>query len=426
MDNVTERTHERVILVGVMRQQVTEEDFAYRVEELKALTKTAGGEVVLTVTQALNQPKTATYIGKGKLEELSLAIEETDASLVIFNDELSPSQLRNISNALDVAVLDRTQLILDIFAQRAKSREGILQVELAQLSYTLPRLRGQGVSLSRLGGGIGTRGPGETKLETDQRHIRSRMTEIKRQLEQVAKHRVQYRERRKKNQAFQVAIVGYTNAGKSTLLNRLTDANTLEEDQLFATLDPTTKQIALPSGFSVLLTDTVGFIQQLPTTLIAAFRSTLEEVTEADFLVHVIDGSNDDADNHERSVLKLINELGASEIPMLTIFNKQDKMKPSIVGANKQAFYMSAVDPADRHRFLERLEKEVSSMFSPYFTRVHAKDGHILHRFKTETILKSQKFYEEKEVYELSGFVAKDSSIYFEYLQEKSDQPERW
>lgn len=236
-------------------------------------------------------------------------MEELEADLLIFNDELSPSQLKSLATAIEVKMIDRTQLILDIFAKRARTREGKLQIELAQLQYALPRLTGQGINLSRQGGGIGARGPGETKLETDRRHIRNRIHEINTQLSTVIRHRSRYRERRKKNGVLQIALVGYTNAGKSTWFNRLTSADSYEEDLLFATLDPMTRKMVLPSGYSVLLSDTVGFIQDLPTTLIAAFRSTLEEVKEADLILHLIDSSNEDYAGHEKQCFGCLRSL---------------------------------------------------------------------------------------------------------------------
>src|SRR5690625_4948474 len=279
------------------------------------------------MTQTRGHIHPANYIGTGKVEEMKEEVERLDIDLVISNDELSSGQLRNLGNQLGVRVIDRSQLILDIFAQRAKTKEGKLQVELAQLEYLLPRLRGQGVEMSRLGAGIGTRGPGETKLETDQRHIRRRIHDIKRRLEIAVRQREQYRKRRKNNDVFQIAIVGYTNAGKSTIFNRLTNSTSLEENQLFATLDPLTRQLQLPSGFIALITDTVGFIQDLPTTLIAAFRSTLEEVTEADFILHVVDKSNPDFEQHHQTVNHLLKDLEAHAIPTLTVYNKKDLIK---------------------------------------------------------------------------------------------------
>ena len=401
-----------VIIVGVEEKQGNRIAFEHRMDELESLVTTAGGTVELKVEQALEHPVAATYIGKGKLFELKQAMEEVGADLVIFNDELSPSQLRNISTELDALVLDRTQLILDIFAQRAQSKEGKLQVELAQLNYLLPRLRGQGHIMSRLGGGIGTRGPGETQLEVDQRHIRQRMDDIKGQLEQVVRHRTRYRERRKRNQAFQIALVGYTNAGKSTLLNRLSQADVMVEDQLFATLDPTTKKIRLPKGMDVLLSDTVGFIQQLPTTLIAAFRSTLEEVTGADFIVHVVDASHDDAVNHEESVNRLLGDLDAQQIPRLTVYNKRDLIQGDFFALSTPSLLLSTKSDEDIQRFLNKLEQTIEDAFVPYQVFVPAYEGKLLHRLKEETIVHEEAFIEESEHYRVRGYAQQDSAIY--------------
>lgn len=401
-----------VIIAGVEEKQGDRQAFLHRMDELASLVATAGGAVVLKIEQALDHPVAATYIGKGKLMELKAAMEEKDADLVVFNDELSPSQLRNISTELDTLVLDRTQLILDIFAQRAHSKEGKLQVELAQLNYLLPRLRGQGHIMSRLGGGIGTRGPGETQLEVDQRHIRQRMDDIKRQLEQVVQHRTRYRERRKRNQAFQIALVGYTNAGKSTLLNRLSHADVIVEDQLFATLDPTTKKIRLPKGMDVLLSDTVGFIQQLPTTLIAAFRSTLEEVTGADFIVHVVDASHDDAFNHEESVNKLLVELEAEHIPRLTVYNKRDRIQGDFFALSTPSLLLSAMNDHDIDLFLNKLERTIEDAFVPYQIMVKVYDGKLLHRLKEETIVHEEAFIEDGAQYRVRGYAQPDSAIY--------------
>ncbi|AOM83105.1 GTPase HflX [Salisediminibacterium beveridgei] len=411
---------QRIILVGVEDKQGDRQSFRHRMDELASLTETAGGVVISRMEQALDHPVSATYIGRGKLEELKKMIAELEADLTIFNGELTPSQLRNIGNELDSLVLDRTQLILDIFAQRAQSKEGKLQVELAQLSYLLPRLRGQGHIMSRLGGGIGTRGPGETQLEVDQRHIRQRMDDIKRQLEQVVAHRTRYRDRRKRNQAFQVALVGYTNAGKSTLLNQVTNADVFAEDQLFATLDPTTKQISLPKGMHVLLSDTVGFIQQLPTTLIAAFRSTLEEVTAADFIVHVVDASHEDASNHEASVADLLKDLDAHQIPQLTVYNKQDMIQGDFFALSTPSILLSAHQKNDVERFLEKLERSIEDGFIPYQIAVPAYEGKFLHRLKQETIVHEEHFRESDEHYVIRGYAQPGSSIYNVMIDEKS------
>lgn len=278
-------------------------------QELVSLAKTAGVEVLEQVIQNKEKPDFRWFIGKGKVEEIRILMDSLGGNSVIFDQELSGAQVRNLEAALDAKIIDRTQLILDIFAQRAKTREGIIQVELAQHSYLLPRLSGQGSNLSRLGGGIGARGPGETKLETDRRHIRTRITDLKHQLEEVTRHRTLYRERRKKAGAVQVALVGYTNTGKSTLLKQLTGADIYVQDQLFATLDPTSRNLDLPGGKTVVLTDTVGFIQNLPHNLIAAFRATLEEVNEADLILHVVDASSDMRDEQMKVVDDLLQEL---------------------------------------------------------------------------------------------------------------------
>ncbi|RNA69500.1 GTPase HflX [Alteribacter keqinensis] len=411
---------EQVIVVGVKTSDMTDEEFEYRLEELRALTKTAGGYVSMTLTQNRDNPDRTTYIGKGKVEELKMILEETESELVMFNDELSSSQVRNLTKELDVKIIDRTQLILDIFAKRAQSKEGKLQVELAQLGYLLPRLRGQGHVLSRLGGGIGTRGPGETQLEIDQRHIRDRMTEIRRQLEQVVAHRSRYRERRKQNQTFQIALVGYTNAGKSTILKALSQAETLVEDQLFATLDPTTKQIKLPSGMHVLLTDTVGFIQQLPTTLVAAFRSTLEEVKEADLILHVVDASHPDFVNHEKTVNDLLSELDADKIPMLKVYNKRDQLEGDFFPAgDAPSALISAHIKEDLDRLRDKIEASMEKEFAPYYVHIEAWEGKWLHRLKEETILVERTFDEENERYIVRGYASPQSSIYHE-LKKKS------
>ncbi|WP_096189043.1 GTPase HflX [Evansella halocellulosilytica] len=406
---------EKVLIVGVKSQDIDEESFLYRMEELRALTKTAGGTVVMEVTQNREKPDSATYIGKGKVNELKVLIDEYEVELIIFNDELSPSQLRNMTSSLDVKVIDRTQLILDIFASRAGSKEGKLQVELAQLSYLLPRLRGQGQMLSRLGGGIGTRGPGETQLEVDQRHIRNRMTDIKRQLENIVSHRERYRSRRKKNQAFQIALAGYTNAGKSTLLHRLSEADVYVENQLFATLDPTTKKMKLPSGMEVLLTDTVGFIQQLPTSLIAAFRSTLEEVKEADLIIHVVDASNADFPNHEKTVYSLLEELEADKLPILTVYNKRDALYGDFFPYTKgPSILISAHDDSDLDKLKEKIESVMEEQFSPYIVYLEGNEGKLLHRLQQETIQIERYFDEDREQYFVRGYASPDSAIYHE------------
>ncbi|WP_170007275.1 GTPase HflX [Bacillus fonticola] len=397
---------ERVLLVGCQTQQTEDEFFQSTMAELEALVKTAGGVVTGTLTQKRERIESATYIGSGKIEELAFLVEETEAELVIFNDELTPSQIRNLSREVEARVIDRTQLILDIFAQRAQTKEGKLQVELAQLEYLLPRLGGQGIALSRQGGGIGARGPGETKLETDRRHIRERITEMKRSLHSVQTNRELHREKRRKSDVFHVAIVGYTNAGKSTTFNQLTQADVFEEDALFATLDATTRKCKLPSGTTVILSDTVGFIQKLPTTLIASFRSTLEEVLEADVLLHVVDGSHEQFNQQIQTVHKILQQLGASQIPEVLVLNKKDKMTEDWAGGSS-AFRMSALDPDDIAHVKQLLEQALSAMLVPYEREVPSDEGGILAKLRRETVVSSMDFEEQTNMYRVAGFERK-------------------
>ncbi len=300
---------------------------AESIVELAELASTAGAEVVGTTTQRLDHPNVATYIGKGKVDEVKEAARAADANVVVFDDELSPSQQRNLEKALGTKVIDRTALILDIFASRARTREGGLQVSLAQMEYLLPRLAGQWSHLERMEGAIGTRGPGETQIETDRRLIRSRISKIKKDLEDVRQNRALYRRQRQRAGMPVVALVGYTNAGKSTLMRALSGADVLAEDKLFATLDPITRRIRLASGEAVLLTDTVGFIQKLPTQLVAAFRATLEELEEADILLHVIDISHPHSFEQTQTVDATLADLGVGDKPQLLALNKVDLLR---------------------------------------------------------------------------------------------------
>ncbi|MCH5184946.1 MAG: GTPase HflX [Oscillospiraceae bacterium] len=323
-----EKEIERVIIAGVHRDirdklsDTTDESM----HELEELVKTAGGVVVAQVVQNKSELDPAIYMGEGKLSEIKMAIPELSADMIVFDDELSPVQIRNISEFLEIKVLDRSMLILDIFAMRAKTNEGKLQVELAQLKYRLPRLRGLGVQMSRTGAGIGTRGPGETKLETDRRHIRTKISALEAELRDLKKHRELIRTRRRKDGITVAALVGYTNAGKSTLLNRLTDAGVLAEDKLFATLDPTSRMITLEDNRRIMIVDTVGFIRKLPHHLIEAFKSTLEEAVIADLLIHVIDAANPERDNQIKVVDSVLADIGAAGKNMIAVFNKSDKL----------------------------------------------------------------------------------------------------
>ncbi|MBU0494874.1 MAG: GTPase HflX [Chloroflexi bacterium] len=328
---------ERAILVGVhLKGSETAWDLADSLVELAELARTAGLEVVGTASQQLDKPRPTHFIGKGKVQEIKDLRHDTPYDMVIFDDELSPSQLRNLERDLDTKILDRTALILDIFAQRARTKEGALQVELAQYEYRLPRLtrawvhlsRQAGGSATRGGAGVGLRGPGETQLEVDRRQIRSRIAYLKRELEEVRTHRRLHRQRRQRQGAPVVAIVGYTNAGKSTLLNALTNADVLVEDKLFATLDPTTRRVVLPGGQEILLSDTVGFIQKLPPELVASFRATLEEVIEADVILHVVDVTHPKALAQSQTVGQVLHDLGVVDTPMVTALNKIDRLVP--------------------------------------------------------------------------------------------------
>ena len=323
---------ERALLIGLEKQGVSKWDLQDSLEELAELANSAGAEVVDTITQKLQKPTAPYYIGKGKAEEIKDSFQDREVTSVIFDDELSPAQGRNLENLLARKVLDRTQLILDIFAQRARSREGRLQIELAQLQYLLPRLTRMWDHLSRQTGGIGTRGPGETQLEVDRRRVQERIARLERELEAVRKTRAVQRQGRKRHQWPVAAVVGYTNAGKSTLLNLLTGADVVAENRLFATLDPTTRSFILPNKQRVLLTDTVGFLRKLPHTLIESFKATLEEVSEADLLIHIVDLSHPRVDDQMEAVEGVVKELDAFGKQTLIVFNKIDNLAPPSQG----------------------------------------------------------------------------------------------
>jgi GTP-binding protein HflX len=327
--STTSDGRERAALVGIFsngRVPSRHIDPEHSLDELAGLAAAAGGSVVLRVLQDRPKPDPATFLGRGKVQTLVASCDDLGADVVIFDNELSPAQLRNLEQALDRKVVDRTQLILDIFARRARTREGKLQVELAQLKYLLPRLVGANAALSRLGGGIGTRGPGETKLETDRRRIRHRISVLSREIDGVRRRRAQLRERRHKAAVPTVALVGYTNAGKTTLFNTLTGDQAVVSDALFVTLDPLVRKVRLRDRRELLVSDTVGFIDRLPHSLIAAFRATLEEVAAADLLVHVVDASNSDRERQMAAVRRVLADVGAEHVPVIDVFNKQDKL----------------------------------------------------------------------------------------------------
>ncbi|ULG75251.1 GTPase HflX [Macrococcus brunensis] len=411
--NETKKQRERAIILAVQLKSQDDFEFSESLSEITSLCETAGLDVEAHYTQNRERSDSATYLGKGRIEEIVELSEreDIDFDVVIVNDELTTSQSKHLAEIFDVKVIDRTQLILDIFAQRARSREGQLQVELAQNEYLLPRLSGHGVSLSRLGGGIGTRGPGETKLETNRRHIRSRIHDIKIQLEEIKKHRARYRENRRKNEVFQVALVGYTNAGKSSWFNQLTDSKTFEENLLFATLDPKSKMLSINDGFQVLLSDTVGFIQHLPTHLVEAFSSTLEEAKYADVLIHVVDRSHPNYKGHIETVHTLLKSLEMSDIPVLTLLNKRDLVSDAHLEDTFDTRYVSSRSESDVAIVKEALSDFIRTQLNPYETSLPADSGKIISQLKQETLIEKVEFDEETERYAVKGYARDNSSI---------------
>lgn len=355
-------TQERAVLVGLNADSLSREDIATdaSLEELEALLETAGGFCTAKILQNRHTPDARTFIGQGKAEEVRMLIEATESNMAIFDNALSPSQIRVLEELLGVTVLDRSALILDIFAQRAKTAEGRLQVELAQYKYLLPRLSGMGVSLSRQGGGIGTRGPGETQLETDRRHIRTRISRLEEELEQVRQVRAVQRRQRTKNSVPVVALVGYTNAGKSTLLNRLTGAGIPANNRLFDTLDTTSRQLSVNETLDVILSDTVGFIAKLPHHLVEAFQATLEELEYADLLIHVIDAADPEREAHIAVVDKLVAQLAKADTPVIQCYNKADLVSPEDIPVGENRVAVSAKGGQGMDRLLELIARNLA------------------------------------------------------------------
>ncbi len=353
---------EKVVLVGLSRGRDGAQAEA-SLEELRRLTETAGAEVIATLTHRRDSPDPATFLGKGKAQEVRDIVRAEQADTVIVDEELAPSQLRNLEEIFGCKVLDRTALIIDIFAQHAHSSEGKAQVELAQLNYLLPRLRGWGESMSRLGGGIGTRGPGETKLEVDRRRIKKRISNLREEIEDLQKTRTTKRQERVRSRVSSVALVGYTNAGKSTLLNTLTQAGVLVEDKLFSTLDPTTRKLVLPDGRPCVLTDTVGFVRKLPHTLVEAFKSTLEEAIRADLVLHLVDGSDTDPEGQYMAVRDVLGEIGAAAVPELIAVNKIDAISEVDLARLRRRFpeaaLVSALTGEGTEALLEKIAERV-------------------------------------------------------------------
>ena len=362
MDPLEKPVMEKAVLAGLSADVFTREEDATdeTLDELEALLETAGGQCVAKVLQHRPAPDPHSFFGEGKAEEIRQLIETTEATMVIFDNDLTPSQIRTLEDLTHATVLDRSALILDIFAQRAKTREGRLQVELAQYQYLLPKLSGMGKSMSRLGGGIGTRGPGETKLETDRRHIRSRIARLQADLKEVRQVRAVQRERRIKNAVPVVAIVGYTNAGKSTLLNKLTGAGIPANNRLFDTLDTTTRQLEVSDTLTVLLSDTVGFIAKLPHHLVEAFQATLEELQYADLLLHVIDAGDPERDNHVAVADKLIRQLAKPGTPVLECYNKCDTVDPDDIPRGADKIAISAKTGENLDELLRAIEKALN------------------------------------------------------------------
>ncbi|WP_165210295.1 GTPase HflX [Streptococcus tangpeifui] len=397
----TAKSAERVILLGL--ELPSSQNFAMSMSELASLAKTAGAQVVTSYRQKRKKYDSQFLIGSGKLQEIAAMIEADEIDTVIVNNRLTPRQNSNLEQAFGIKVIDRMQLILDIFAMRARSHEGKLQVHLAQLKYMLPRLAGQGVMLSRQAGGIGSRGPGESQLELNRRSIRHQIADIERQLKAVEKTRSVIREKRLEPTVFKIGLIGYTNAGKSTLMNCLTDNGQYEADELFATLDATTKQIYLKDQFQVTLTDTVGFIQDLPTELVAAFKSTLEESRHVDLLLHVIDASDPNHTEQEQVVLAILKDLNMLDIPRLAIYNKMDQAK-NLVATVFPNIRISLRNQGSRQILRQQILDEIEQIFLPFSIKVSPNKLYKLYQLSKYALLDPYQFTEGSQ--EISGFIA--------------------
>ena len=397
----TEKKQERVLIIGVELQGM--ENFDMSMEELASLAKTAGAEVVGVYTQKREKYDSKTFVGSGKLEEIAQMVDADEVSTVVVNNRLTPRQNVNLEEILGVKVIDRMQLILDIFAMRARSHEGKLQVHLAQLKYLLPRLVGQGIMLSRQAGGIGSRGPGESQLELNRRSVRNQIADIELQLKVVEKNREVVREKRLESSVFKIGLIGYTNAGKSTIMNALTSKTQYEADELFATLDATTKSIHLTGNLQVTLTDTVGFIQDLPTELVTSFKSTLEESKNVDLLVHVIDASDPNHEEHEKTVLQIMKDLEMLDIPRLTLYNKADKVE-DFTPTQTPYRLVSAKDLDSRTTLQNILLEKMQELFQPFTIQVPFEQAYRIHELETMAILTERSYEETGEV--ISGYIA--------------------
>ena len=397
----TDQKQERAILLGVELQDT--ENFDMSMEELGSLAETAGAEVISTHSQKREKYDSKSFVGSGKLEELKQIVVAEEIDTVIVNNRLTPRQNSNLETILGVKVIDRMQLILDIFAMRARSHEGKLQVHLAQLKYMLPRLVGQGIMLSRQAGGIGSRGPGESQLELNRRSIRNQISDIERQLKIVEKNRETIREKRVDSQTFKIGLIGYTNAGKSTIMNILTDDKQYEANELFATLDATTKQIYLQNQFQATLTDTVGFIQDLPTELVAAFKSTLEESRHVDLLLHVIDASDHNHTEHEKVVLDILADLDMLDIPRLAVYNKMD-LAENLTATAFPNVRISARQKDSRQLLRRLIIDEIRDNFESFSIRVHQSQAYKLYELNKVALIDAYTFEQEYET--ITGYIA--------------------
>ena len=398
------KTKERAILLGIKKRGMTSLDINEHLAELKELTRTAGGETIETITSSQNSFHPAYLVGTGKAELLTQLAAEKEADLIIFDKELSPAQQRNLEEKIGIKIIDRTQLILDIFAQHAHSREGKLQVELAQLNYLLPRLVGKGIILSRLGGGIGTRGPGETKLEVDRRRVREKIGRLKKDIEKIRQNRTMQRKQRKKIGIPEVVLVGYTNTGKSTVLNNLTQAHSTVENKFFSTLDPISRQISLPNNQLIIITDTVGFIRNLPYHLIAAFKATLEEIAEADFLLHILDASHSQVIEQERVVRKILDEIGVKGMNIIPVLNKIDLLDSSNIlrrlkNTFPEAVAISALKKQRIDRLLERITESFRNRYQKIRVNIPLAEGKLIARLHHEgKILKENYMKQQADI----------------------------
>lgn len=400
----TENRPERVLIVGVHTDDVSDLKFQTLMKEMRALTETANGEYIGEITQNLSRIDQKSAVGSGKLIEIRDQVIDKDIDLVIFLNKLSPSTNMYLESQLEVKVIDRVQLILDIFAQRARSQAGKLQVELAQYQYLLPRIIGQGTALSRLAGGIGTRGPGETKLEQDRRVIRGRIHTIEKELKTLEEHRERTRIRRMSGREFNIGLVGYTNAGKSTVLRELTESETYVQDQLFATLDPLTRKLTINGHDAFTITDTVGFIDELPTELIHAFKSTLEEIRDVDVLLHVVDASHPARNMHEDTVNDLLKELDMQHIPTLVVYNKQDQLTADFEPTLQPNVVVSALDEDGIERLKQAIWDICINNAEEFTVEIQPEEADLLALYRQKTLVSSIEFNEEYQYYILSGY----------------------